>query len=99
MEDALRPNEIRAWFSCGFWFALAASATHLDKQRMTKKCCEYSFQRVTPPCCEARTDCKEEEKEEEEEEDEEEGEISPPPPPHSLRKRSRCRIWLGMTFC
>lgn len=38
------PNRIKAYFSCGFWFALAMSLIHQDKQYM-KKCVAYSFQR------------------------------------------------------
>lgn len=36
-------NHIKAYLSCGLWFALAVSLIHQDKQYM-KNCVAYSFQ-------------------------------------------------------
>lgn len=38
----LCPNHIKAYLSCGFWFALALSLIHQGKQCM-RKCVAYSF--------------------------------------------------------
>ena len=39
----LCPNRIKTYFSCGFWFALATTLIHQDKQHM-KKCAADSFE-------------------------------------------------------
>lgn len=40
----LCPNHIKSYFSCGFWFALAMTLIHQDKQYV-KKCAVDSFER------------------------------------------------------